>query len=96
MVVAEQMQGTMDEEVRQLFGQRVLAGIGLALSGLRGNDDIPQQLRMEMRKRPLPHGKGENVRRPIDAAILSIEPPDLGVIDNAYAQLTGPAVESRE
>lgn len=96
MVVAEQMQGTMDEKVRQLCGQRVTAGMGLALGSLSGNDDIPQQLGMEMGKGPLSHGKGQHIGRPVDAAILRIEPPDMGVIDKAHTQLTVPAVESRE
>ena len=96
MVIAEQVQGTMDEEVRQLFGQRASASTGLAEGGFRRDDHVPKEMRVELRERPLAHGKGEHVGRSIHPPIASIEPVHAGVIDNEHALVTGLTIEGCE
>lgn len=96
MVVTEQVQRTMDEEARQLFGQRVAARTRLAESGFSRNDHIPQELRVQMRQGSFAHGKGEDVGGTSDAAIVSIQPVHPGVVDDEHAQLTVLTFEGRE
>ena len=96
MVVAEQMQGTMDEKVRQLFGQAVATGVSLALGGVGRNDNIAQKLRVQPGECPFTHGKRQDIGRTVKAAILGVEPLHAGVIDEQYAQLTVLAIEGCE
>jgi hypothetical protein len=72
MVVTEYMQRTMDEEVRQFFGQRMAAGLSLTESGLSGKHHIPQDLRVEVSERPFAHGKGQHISGAIDATIARV------------------------
>jgi hypothetical protein len=96
VVVAEQVQRTMDEQLRQLFGQRVTPGLRLAPGGLGRNHDIPSNLRVEAGARALAHGKGEDIGGPIDTAIAGIQPPHPHVSDDEYTQVTALTVEGRE
>jgi hypothetical protein len=86
----------MDQQVRQLFGQAVMARACLVSGGLGRNDDIPQKLGVQIGKRPFTHGKSQDIGRTVDAAILGVEPLHMGVIDNEHAQLTILAIESCE
>lgn len=96
MIVAQQVQSTMDQKVRQLCGQAVLMGEGLALGGLGSNDNIPQKLGMQVGKCPFTHGKRQHVGGTVESTVLGVEPLHAGVIDNEHAQLTVLALESCE
>jgi hypothetical protein len=66
------MQRTMDEEARQLFGQRMAAGSGLTECGFSGEHYIPQDLRVEFSERPVAHGKGQHIGGAIDPTIARV------------------------
>ena len=63
-------------------------GLGLAPSGLGGDDHLAQQRRIE--------GEREHVGSPVHAAKLPVEPPDLRVIDEREMELLAGASERRE
>jgi hypothetical protein len=86
----------MDEEVRQLFGERVLAGTSLPEGRLGRNHHITQDLWVEMGEGRFTHGEGEHVGGTIDAAIASVQPLHPGIIDDEYAQVTALTGEGRE
>ena len=86
----------MDEEVRQLFGQRMAASSGLTESGLSGKHHISQDLRVEVRERPFTHGKGQHISGTVDPTIARVEPVHPGVIDDQHAKITILTVEGRE
>jgi hypothetical protein len=90
------MQRTMDKKVRQLFGQRVLAGTSLAEGSLGGNHHITQDLRVEVGEGSFTHGKGKHISRSIDTAIAGVQPAHPGIIDDEYAQVTTLTCEGRE
>jgi hypothetical protein len=96
MVVTEQMQRTMDKEVRQLFGQRMAVGPGLTQSRLSGEYYIPQDLRVELGKRPLAHSKSQHICRVIDTTVLRVQTVHPGVIDDQHAKVTVLTIEGRE
>ena len=96
MVVAEQVQGTMDEKVRQLFGQAVATSVSLTPCGVGSNDNIPQKVRVQLGECPFTHGESQDVGRTVEAAIVGVEPLHAGVIDDQYAELTILAIESCE
>jgi len=86
----------MDEEVRQLIDQRASPGLRLTQSRLRGDHQVAQELWLEVREGPLPHGEGEHIGGSIDAPIPGVQTPDAGVIDHQHAEVTGLLVEGRE
>ena len=86
----------MDEEARQLVGQRMAVGSGLTESGLSGQHHIPQDLWVEVRERSFTHGKGQHVSGTIDPTIARVEPVHPGVIDDQHAEITILTVEGCE
>ena len=96
MVVTEQMQRTMDEKARQLFGQGMAVGSGLTQSRLSGQHHITQDLGVELGKRPFAHRKSQHICGAIDAPIVHVQPVHPGVIDNQHAKVTALTVEGRE
>ncbi len=86
----------MDEEVRQLFAQRMAAGPSLTGGGLGGNYHITQDLWVEIGKGPFAHGKGQHVRGAIDAPIACVQSVHPGVIDDQHAKVTALTFEGRE
>lgn len=96
MVVTEQVQRTMDQEARQLFGHRVTAGPSLAERRFGGNHHIAQDLRLEVGEGAFAHGKSEHIGGAIDAAIAGVQPVHPGIIDDEDPQVTALTCEGRE
>jgi hypothetical protein len=86
----------MDEEVRQLYRQRVSVGTSLAERGFGGNHHVPQDLWMKVGEGAFTHGKSEHIGGVIDAAIAGIQPVHPGIIDDEDPQVTALACEGRE
>ena len=72
MVVTEQVQRTMDQEVRQLFSQSMAAGSSLTEGSFGRNHHIAQDVRVQVGKRPFAHGKCQHVCGAIDAPIARV------------------------
>lgn len=75
VVVAEQVQNSVDEQGLQLFWQRMSAALGLARGGLDGNHHIAQKSRLYC----IGKRKGEDVSRFVLPAILAIQAVNLRV-----------------
>jgi hypothetical protein len=90
------MQRTMDEQMRQLYGERVSPGAGLTKRRFSREHHIAQHLRVEVGKRPVTHRKGEDIGGAVDAAIAGVEPTHPGIIDDEYTQITVLTFEGRE
>lgn len=86
----------MDEQTRQLFVQGMAAQMRLAQGGVSGNDHVAQDLRLQVRERSFPHGKGEDVGGAIDATVVSVQPVHPGIIDDEHAEVTILTFEGRE
>jgi hypothetical protein len=86
----------MDEEARQLIGQRVTAGASLAEGGLGGEHHISQDLRVEVGEGPFAHGKGQHIGGAIDAAIAGVQPVHPGIVDDKDTHVTALTAEGRE
>ena len=86
----------MDEEVRQLFGQRMTMGSSLPQSRLSGQYHISQDLGVELGKRPLAHSKSQHICRAIDTTVLRVQPVHPSVIDDQHTKVTVLTVEGRE
>ena len=82
--------------MRQLFSQGVSAGTRLAQSRFGRDDDVTQDVRMQVGERPLAHGEGEDVGRPINATIAGIELLHASIVHDQQAQVTALAVEGFE
>jgi hypothetical protein len=86
----------MDEQVRQLFGQRSSVHTSLAQGGFRRDDHITQERRVQLREGSFAHGEGQHVGRLVDASIPRIEPVHASVIDNEHTHITSLTVEGCE
>ncbi len=73
MVVAKQVKNTVDQKLKQpLFdGQTGFYGLGSA--GVGRDYNVSQQVGVNLRKRPFPHSKGNDVCWPLTVQIGSIE-----------------------
>jgi hypothetical protein len=86
----------MDEEARQLFDQRVLAGTSLAESRLGRNHHITQDLRVKIGAGAFTHGEGKHIGGAIDTTIVGVQPAHPGIIDDEDAQVTALTCEGCE
>jgi hypothetical protein len=86
----------MDEQSRQLFSQRVPTSTSLTQSCLGGDHHIPQNLWVEVGKRPFTHSKGQHIGGTIDTAIAGVQPAHSGIVDDEYTQITALTCEGRE
>jgi len=86
----------MDEQVRQLFDQRMAASSGLQQRRIGGKHHIAQDLRVEFSERPFAHRKRQHIGGAIDASIARVQPLHPGVIDDQYTEVTALTVEGRE
>jgi hypothetical protein len=86
----------MDEEARQLCGQRMVAGSGLTQGRFSGKHHIPQDLGVELGERPFAHGKGQHICGALEATIVRVQPVHPGVIDDQHAKVTTLTFEGRE
>jgi hypothetical protein len=59
---------------------------GLALSGFNGNDQVPQKVRVERSVFTLSHRKSEDIGGFVPLEIVTIEFPNLGIVDQQDAQ----------
>ena len=96
MIIPKQMQRTMDQQARQLFGERVAAGTGLSERGLGGEDHIPQDLWVKVGQRSFTHGKGQHIGGTIDAPIARVQPAHPGIVNDEDTQITALTCEGLE
>ena len=85
MIVAAEMQNTVDQEYRQLFVQRSLPLSGLARCRRHSNHHVTEQVCGKIGR--FPHGKGQHVGRAILAPIPTIEAPHSLIAHEQDAQL---------
>jgi hypothetical protein len=78
MIIATEMQHSMDQQRDELFFQRPACRVGLTLSCRKGDHDITQMRRSLMKsvgRTRLPKGKGQNVGAAIFMTKPVIQPP---------------------
>ena len=91
MVVAEQVQHRMDGEETDLPLEGVAVQLGLVHRLFHRDDNVAENigagLRVAVVDAVFPHREGQHVGFGVLAAVLSVEFPDLGVVNEADADL---------
>lgn len=79
MVVADQMERSVNHESRQLVVEGAAASARLTLRGLDSDDDVAEQLSAKLRPLPFEQREGENVGGPLLAPVALVQLGDLTV-----------------
>jgi len=87
MVVADEVQNAVREQVSHFIQQRTPPRASLSGSGVEGHDHVAEK-RRTLRIRRRIHGKCEHVGGLRFAAMLTIEPLDVRVVREQYAELS--------
>jgi len=92
VVVSSQMEDAVDEEPVHFFAERQAVLTPLAFRRLERNDDIAERAR-DAPELAFAERKRQHVRRSVLAAIVAVEPADLGIVDEREAQLGRAEIE---
>src|SRR5262245_9629175 len=80
VIVAEEMQETMDREVGEMVSERLALGFGFAADGLIGDDNVAEMVRRVAAMLRRRRRKRQHVGRRIVAAPVAIERTDRRII----------------
>lgn len=80
VVISKQMQNTMNHEFRQTILHGHAGRQAFFRCCFQGNDNIPQQFRIDFGKCPLPHGKRDDIGGSFPLKIVLVQNSDLGII----------------
>jgi hypothetical protein len=75
MVVAQEMEDSVDHQELDLFAEAPPRLARVAVGGIDGDDDVTQVTGA----RPLSGGKGEDVGGGVDAPVTAVQTPDLAI-----------------
>ncbi len=87
VIIPDQMEQAVNEQSLNLAAERVAKLPRLSRRNGDGNDDIPQQVRLNLPELSLSERKGEHVGGPVDSAITAVEGAHGAVTGEQDAQL---------
>jgi len=87
MVIPCQVEEPVDQQPLDLPMERMPFLPGLTDCHGHRNDDVPQHADRSGQRRPLAQGKGEHVRRTVDAAVAPVQGAHGSIADEQHAHL---------
>jgi hypothetical protein len=88
MLIPNQVQDAMDYQKDNHFHLIEAETVRLALGRLNGNHQVTEEMGMEGREFPLPHGKGQDIGRFVPTKVSPVQRLDLEIIDKEKAELS--------
>ncbi len=86
MIVAEQMQNTVQQQKYKLMLERHTRFGGIGSSALGGDHHIPQQQRLQATPLSLLHGKRDDIGRPVALQVIAVDLLNAVVINQQNRQ----------
>lgn len=93
MVISENMQNAVNQQLIKAIFHRYAGLLRLLGTSVCRNYDVAQQVRINIPKFTLAHGKGDDIGGPAMIQIRMVHLCDAGIIHDQYRELTLTAVQ---